>query len=1563
MFSRAFVGVVFGAWLGLFLASSPLHAQQFTLTVSLAGTGSGTVTSSPAGIDCGVDCDELYDEGTVVTLTATPDGSSSFTGWSGDADCSDGSVTMGAAVSCTATFDTIQHQLSVSLAGTGSGTVTSSPAGIDCGVDCDELYDQGTVVTLTPTPDGSSSFTGWSGDADCSDGSVTMGAAVSCTATFDTIQHQLAVSLAGTGSGTVTSSPAGIDCGVDCDELYDQGTVVTLTPTPDAGSSFTGWSGDADCSDGSVTMGAAVSCTATFDTIQHQLTVSLAGTGSGTVTSSPAGIDCGIDCDELYDQGTAVTLTATPDGTSSFIGWSGDADCADGSVTMNAAVSCTATFDTIQHQLAVSLAGTGSGTVTSSPAGIDCGADCDELFDQGTVVTLTPTPDAGSSFAGWSGDADCTDGSVTMSAAVTCTATFDTIQHQLSVSLAGTGSGTVTSSPAGIDCGADCDELYDQGTVVTLTATPDGSSSFTGWSGDADCADGSVTMSAAVSCTATFDTIQHQLAVSLAGTGSGTVTSSPAGIDCGVDCDELYDQGTVVTLAATPDAGSSFVGWSGDADCADGSVTMSAAVNCTATFDTIQHQLSVSLAGTGSGTVTSSPAGIDCGVDCDELYDEGTVVTLTATPDAASTFTGWSGDADCDDGSVTMTTAVSCTATFDTIQHQLAVSLAGTGSGTVTSSPPGIDCGADCDELYDEGTVVTLTATPDAGSTFIGWSGDVDCADGSVTMSAAVSCTATFDTIQHQLTVSLAGTGSGTVTSSPPGIDCGADCDELYDEGTVVALTPTPDPGSLFAGWSGDADCSDGSVTMTTAVSCTATFDTVQHQLSITLAGTGGGTVTSSPPGIDCGADCDELYDEGTVVNLVATPDVGASFVGWSGDADCSDGSVVMTTDLTCTATFDLLQFSLGVSKDGTGSGTVTSDPAGIDCGLDCGELYDYGTVVTMTATPDPGSIFVGWGGSPDCTDGVVTMVGDRGCVATFDALQRNLTVTLAGTGSGTVTSSPAGIDCGSDCDELFDEGTVVDLTATPDPGSTFIGWSGDADCSDGSVTMTQDLTCTATFDLIEYTLTIVLAGDGAGTVTSAPAGIDCPADCDEAYVEDTVVDLTATPDDDSVFVGWTGDADCTDGSVTMTEDLTCTATFDALPPNVVIIVIDDWGLEHWNAMGIGVDPPPTLNIDAYAASGVRFDNAWAYPVCSSARAALHTGRYGARTGIGDSILPDAFDIQASEIMLPEVLDLVGYTSAVLGKLHLSNFANIATAATEYGYTNFLGTPGNLNQQEYDNFTGLFNGQVRNVNTYSPTAITDWTLFFANNTAEPWMAYVAHHAVHTPHHRPPDNLHTQEAELDAAGPPETDPIPYYRAMIEALDNEIGRLVDGLDLTDTTVIVVSDNGSPPAVIADPVPPNRAKSTVWRGGVNTPFFIFGSAVQTPGVSDALVDITDIFSTVIELAGAEDPAGVTLDSVSLVPYLQDPSTPSIRSWTYSERFTPTGFEPRAIWDQTAANDEYVYVRYLDGREALTHKATDPWQFINLLDGPLSSAEQAAYDELKGIIDTIELGGTPPH
>jgi len=236
------------------------------------------------------------------------------------------------------------------------------------------------------------------------------------------------VNKTGTGDGTISSVPAGINCGMDCTETYDGGTIVKLTATPDAGSAFAGWSGGGCTGTGVciLTVNADTSVTANFDKIPRTLTVTKAGAGSGTVTSSPAGINCGSTCSATFDSGTSVTLTASPASGFALARWSGGGCSGTGTctVTLNANTAVTAIFSPT-FSLTVSKGGSGDGTVTSSPTGINCGSDCTENYVIGTSVTLTPNADGGSNFKAWSGACSgtgtCT---VTMSADRLVTATY-----------------------------------------------------------------------------------------------------------------------------------------------------------------------------------------------------------------------------------------------------------------------------------------------------------------------------------------------------------------------------------------------------------------------------------------------------------------------------------------------------------------------------------------------------------------------------------------------------------------------------------------------------------------------------------------------------------------------------------------------------------------------------------------------------------------------------------------------------------------------------------------------------------------------------------------------------------------------------------------------------------------------------------------------------------------------------------------------------------------------------------------------------------------------------------
>lgn len=316
------------------------------------------------------------------------------------------------------------------------------------------------------------------------------------------------------------------------------------------------------------------------------------------------------------------------------------------------------------------------------------------------------------------------------------------------------------------------------------------------------------------------------------------------------------------------------------------------------------------------------------------------------------------------------------------------------------------------------------------------------------------------------------------------------------------------------------------------------------------LAANGGPTEThalaSGSPAIDAGDPGDCLgWDPNPGIDFPFTTDQRGATRPTDGDGDTS---VVCDAGSYEAPTFVAPTWLLSVTLAGTGSGSVSSSPAGITCPADCDETYTDGTDVTLTPVADPGSVFTGWSG--DCTGTAtcqVTMSADRSVTATFVPL-RTLSVTVVG--SGSVTSTPAGIDCPSDCTHDYPDGETVGLAATPDPGFAFTGWSGGCTGPGAcQVTMSQNRAVTATFQPVVVTRTLTVSVIGPGAVSSSPPGIACPGDCTHDFAEGTPVTLTATPGPEAHLVSWSGDCSGSAGcQVTMSIDRAVGATFDTMP-------------------------------------------------------------------------------------------------------------------------------------------------------------------------------------------------------------------------------------------------------------------------------------------------------------------------------------------------------------------------------------------------------------------------------
>ena len=579
--------------------------------------------------------------------------------------------------------------------------------------------------------------------------------------------------------------------------------------------------------------------------------------------------------------------------------------------------------------------------------------------------------------------------------------------------------------------------------------------------------------------------------------GKGRVDSTPSAIHCGAGdktCFLTFATGDVTLTATETDGDYDFGSWSGCSSNSGRTCTLSGAGNflVTATFTspaTTTHTLTVTYndsTASGSGNVSapeSSPAGtqINCGSspaggDCTWTVADGSTLTVFQTPASGSVFAGWGGA--CTDITQACTVQlegdrlVSAAWSLSTATVLLTVNVVGNGSVSGT----GIDCAPACSARVPTNSSVVLTAEPDDGYTFTGWSGGgcVGTSTCRVTADAATEVTATFS---PTLTVEVV--GSGIVTGGSGAINCGSGADVCSAgiANTTTTLVATPATGATFLGWTGA--CGGTATTCTVLVnqprSVKAMFTVVApaptptptsgFALTVTVSGNGsvsGGGISCGLGGTTCSSP---NHATNSTVTLTATPGSGATFTGWGGS--CTG------TATTCTVTFNAAKsvtatFSGGTSNFQlsvavTGSGSVAG--GGISCGnsaTTCSVSVASGTVVTLTATPATGATFTGWGGA--CTGTArtctVTVSAARSVTATFSGGGGAAgTLTIVVGGRGTVSSSAGKCTAAGSpktCTQRFSSGARVTLTATPAAGNTFLGWS-------GACAGTKTATCTVT--------------------------------------------------------------------------------------------------------------------------------------------------------------------------------------------------------------------------------------------------------------------------------------------------------------------------------------------------------------------------------------------------------------------------------------------------------------------------------------------------------------------
>lgn len=469
----------------------------------------------------------------------------------------------------------------------------------------------------------------------------------------------------------------------------------------------------------------------------------------------------------------------------------------------------------------------------------------------------------------------------------------------------------------------------------------------------------------------------------------GKVVSNPAGINCPGTCSASFPLGSTVTLAQTPNTGFVFTGWTG---------ACSGTAGCT-----VQMY--------GARSVGASFAGLPSvtGMTVETRYWNLGAFTKTGAGAQAYFNTLPTNVAGYTNEPVPVTQLVRNAQLFTAptvganlnLASRYVITMNATSTGPVQLRFSG-DMGYGATMLVD-GTEATSFWGNAVGGQFLFATSNLTLGTHTITVIGFEDCCeGTSPLLEYNvgngwmtavapalpaipLSVSLTA-GTGTVISSPTGINCGAICTANFATGSQVVLTATPAQYFGFNGWGGACTGTAQCVVRMLAPSrsVTATFSRIAWPVTLTTNGTGGGTVTTSPAGTSCGTNCVQ-FAPGTSVTFTATPDANSTFASWTGLTGCTTSPCTVTVNsaLTVAATFNKKQYVVTVTPSGTGTGAVTSSPAGISCGSVCAASFALGSTVTLTAAPLPGSSFAGWtgacvaaGSNPVCTVSVTGVLG-----------------------------------------------------------------------------------------------------------------------------------------------------------------------------------------------------------------------------------------------------------------------------------------------------------------------------------------------------------------------------------------------------------------------------------------------------------------------------------------------------------------------------------------------------------------------------------------------------------
>lgn len=339
----------------------------------------------------------------------------------------------------------------------------------------------------------------------------------------------------------------------------------------------------------------------------------------------------------------------------------------------------------------------------------------------------------------------------------------------------------------------------------------------------------------------------------------------------------------------------------------------------------------------------------------------------------------------------------------------------------------------------------------------------------------------------------------------------------------------------------------------------------------------------------------------------------------------------------------------------------------------------------------------------------------------------------------------------------------------------------------------------------------------------------------------------------------------------------------EAVRPNIIVILADDFGCGDYSAFG--TKDVKTPNVDRIFHEGMTFTNFRANsPVCSPTRAALLTGCYPDRVGVPGVIREEKPEnswgyLSSEAVLLPTLLHSAGYHSAAIGKWHLGTAS--PNTPHERGFRLFHGFLGDMMDDYYTHRRNGHNFMRKNDATIVPEGhatdlFSTWACDYIGARAQsgqPFFLYLAYNAPHDPLQPPMDWFRAVQEREPAMDPTRAKLV----ALIEHMDAGIGRVLDALaknNIAENTIVVfTSDNGGSLPSAANNGPWRSGKTHMYEGGLRVPFAIrWPSRVKAASKCERRAVSMDLFPTALAAAGVAVPSGI--DGVSFLESLSDES-----------------------------------------------------------------------------------------